>query len=82
LRTRAERRKNSWKKAKRQVEIERNAEGSLGQNHKPFLKSLHAYSKNKVPYSDPEKKTSYEWDINDQRKIDEMDSQLDEQENF
>ena len=82
MHTRAERRKNTWKKARRQVELERNAEGKYGKFHKPFLKSLHAYSKTHVPYADPEQKTNVAYDIADQRKIDNINDQLDEQKNF
>lgn len=78
MRTRAERRKNNWKKAKRQIEIEKNAEGTLGNGHQPLLKFVHAYSKNKVPYARPWMKTKVEPDIADQRKIDEINDQLDE----
>lgn len=79
LRTRAERRKNNWKKAKRQIEIEKNAEGVFaGKHYKPLLKHLHAYSKNKVPYACPWMKTKVEPDITDQRKIDDMVQQEEE----
>lgn len=82
MRTRAERRKNTWKKAKRQVLIEKHAEGVCGPDHKPFLKFVHAYSKSHVPYADPEAKTKNSYDVVDQKKIDSMNDQLDEQKNF
>lgn len=78
MRTRAERRKNTWKKATRQVEIEKNAEGRYGKDHKPFLKFVHAYSKNRVPYADPERKTSFEPSLNDKRKLEDMAQQKEE----
>ena len=78
MRDRGERRKNTWKKAVRQVEIEKNAEGRYGKDHKPFLKFIHAYSKNRVPYSDPEKKTSFEPSMTDQRKLDSLAAQEEE----
>lgn len=78
MRTRAERRKNTWKKAKRQVEIEKNVEGVFATKHTPLLKYLHAYSKNKVPYARPWMKTRVEPDIADQRKLDELAQQEEE----
>ena len=78
MRTRAERRKNTWKKATRQVEIEKNAEGKWGKDHKPFLKFVHAYSKNRVPYADPEEKFNFEPSKSDQRKLDSLASQEEE----
>lgn len=75
MRTRAERRKNTWKKANRQVEIEKNAEGIFSSEHKPLLKHIHAYSKNKVPFAVPWMKTRVEPDIVDKRKLEDMTQQ-------
>jgi len=85
LRTRAERRKNNWKKAKRQVQIEKNVDGSaVSYPYKwsPLLKHLHAYVKENVPYSGPWNKYDYDPSISDKRKLDSAQDQLDEEKNF
>jgi len=79
LRTRAERRKNDWKKAKRQVQIEKDVDGTLTNypfKWTPLLKHLHAYVKENVPYSGPWNKYSFDPSISDRRKLDEMQDQL------
>lgn len=79
LRTRAERRKNDWKKAKRQVQIEKNVDGSVVSypyKWSPLLKHLHAYVKENVPYSGPWNKYGYDPSISDKRKLDAAKDQL------
>lgn len=76
MRTRAERRKNTWKKAKRQVAIEHNVDGTWGKP--PLLKHLHAYAKENVPYANPWEKTSFEPSKSDQRKLDSLTAQEEE----
>jgi len=81
LRTRAERRKNDWKKAKRQVQIEKDVDGTLTNypfKWTPLLKHLHAYVKENVPYSGPWNKYSFEPSKSDQRKLDSLAAQEEE----
>lgn len=80
LRTRAERRKNNWKKAKRQVRIEHDTDGTWGEPS--LLKHIHAYVKENVPYANPYDKYNNTPSIADKRKIDSQDLQLDEEKNF
>ena len=76
MRTRAERRKNNWKKAVRQVRIEHDKDGTWGKE--PLLKHVHAYVKENVPYADPWNKTSFEPSKSDQRKLDSLAAQEEE----
>ena len=85
MRTRAERRKNNWKKAKRQVQIEKDVDGgaySHPYTWKPLLKHLHAYVKENVPYSGPWNKYDFDPSLSDKRKLESARQQLDEEKNF
>ena len=94
MRTRAERRKFTWHKAlrRRKLEIDTNLNG-----HKPQFDNLYEYSKSKLYSVGRNRKTnnkgahryapknyspSKNWSIADQRQLDNMKDQLDEEKNF
>lgn len=90
MRTRAERRKFTWHKARRRRELEMD---TMMEGHEPQFDNLHQYSKAKLYSVGRRRKTnnkgdhryapknyspSKNWSAADQRKIDELNGQLDE----
>lgn len=77
MRTTAEKRHNDWKKAIRKRNIDRKLDSSP--NHKDWYNNLHQYSKNKIHCSCPLCRgltKAGENNISDRRKLEEMNSQI------